>query len=379
MKQLTSREANAVLNAISALNVESDLNSLEARFTEALSRLISAEHYTFDFFDSLASRWDSGWNHPEGCYSQEVMVAFGLYFQEHPLLGNFLETGLCFPRKISDFMPTQKFQRLALYNECYRWVDTDAQITVGVPVSPNRILMTTANRKRKDFTESDRRALAALRPHLIANYQTAVALSKFEHQQKQLRGALEISDSGFVLLDQQARLVFMTKRARLWLKEYFSDWSETRSSLPDPVARWSTHYVRRITEPELSSPALPLEITRNGARLQIRLCINHASEQIVLVLEEEQTEICLKTLEVFSLTPREIEIMGWVLRGKTNNEIGFLCDISARTVQKHLEHIFQKFGVETRTAAALLVTEWLRDSSKPRANQLCVDSRCGEE
>ena len=360
MKQLTCREANAVLDAISALNVESHLDSLKTRFTAALSRLISAEHYTFDFFDSLASQWDSGWNHPEGCYSQEVMVAFGLYFHEHPLLNNFLETGLCSPRKISDFMPTQKFQQLALYNECYRWVDTDAQITVGVPVSPNRILLTTANRKRKDFTESDRRALAALRPHLIAGYQTAVALSKFEYQQKQLRGALEISDSGFVLLDQQGHLLFMTGRARVWLKKYFSDWIETRNSLPDPVARWSTHHIKRMAERELSMPVLPLEIAGNETRLQIRLCTNHASEQIVLVLEEERSETSLETLECFSLTTREKEVMGWVLRGKTNNEIGCLCDISPRTVQKHLEHIFQKFGVETRTAAALFVTERLR-------------------
>ena len=371
MKRLTSREANAVLDAISALNVESHLASLEARCSEALSRLIPAEHYTFDFFDSLASEWNSGWNHPEGCYSQQVMVAFGLHFHEHPLLDNFLETGLCSPRKISDFMPTRKFQQLALYSECYRWVDTDAQITVGLPVSSNRILLTTANRKRKDFTESDRRALAALRPHLFANYQTAVALSNFEHQQKQLCDALEISGSGFVLLDQQGRLLFMTGQARRWLKEYFSDWIEARNSLPDPVARWSTHYIKRTTVPELSMPALPLEIAGNGARLRIHFRTNHASEQIVLVLEEERSEICLKTLACFSLTPRETEIMGWVLRGKTNNEIGFLCDISPRTVQKHLEHIFQKFGVETRTAAALFVTDWLRMARTPKQIEQC--------
>ena len=365
MKRLTSREANAVLEAISALNVESHLDSLEARFSEALSRLISAEHYTFDFFDPLCSQWDSGWNHPEDCYTQKVMVAFGLYFHEHPLVGNFLETGLSSPRKISDFMPTRKFQQLALYNECYRWVDTDAQITVGLPVSPNRILLTTANRKRKDFTESDRRVLGALRPHLFATYQTAVALSRFEHQQKQLRGALEMSGSGFVLLDQQGCLVFMTGRARLWLREYFSDWIETRNSLPESVARWSTHFLKRSTEPELNVPVLPLEVAGDGARLQIHFCTNHTSEQIVLVLEEERNEICLKTLEYFSLTPRETEIMGWVLRGKTNNEIGLLCDISPRTVQKHLEHIFQKFGVETRTAAAVFVTEWLRKHRNP--------------
>jgi len=42
----------------------------------------------------------------------------------------------------------------------------------------------------------------------------------------------------------------------------------------------------------------------------------------------------------------------WVSRGKTNREISIILSISPRTVQKHLEHIFQKLGVETRTAAA---------------------------
>jgi len=42
-----------------------------------------------------------------------------------------------------------------------------------------------------------------------------------------------------------------------------------------------------------------------------------------------------------------------VAAGKTNGEIAAVLVISARTVQKHLEHIFQKLGVETRTAAAI--------------------------
>lgn len=46
-------------------------------------------------------------------------------------------------------------------------------------------------------------------------------------------------------------------------------------------------------------------------------------------------------------------MLALVAAGKTNGEIGSLLAISARTVQKHLEHIFEKLGVETRTSAAL--------------------------
>lgn len=52
------------------------------------------------------------------------------------------------------------------------------------------------------------------------------------------------------------------------------------------------------------------------------------------------------------LTEREHEVVTLVAMGKTNVEIGFLLHISARTVQKHLENIFRKLGVETRTALA---------------------------
>jgi DNA-binding NarL/FixJ family response regulator len=52
------------------------------------------------------------------------------------------------------------------------------------------------------------------------------------------------------------------------------------------------------------------------------------------------------------LTARESEVLLWVGRGKTNRDIAEILGMSPRTVNKHLEHIFAKLGVETRTAAA---------------------------
>lgn len=53
------------------------------------------------------------------------------------------------------------------------------------------------------------------------------------------------------------------------------------------------------------------------------------------------------------LTLREAEVMRWLARGKTDAEIAALLSISPRTVQKHLEHVYVKLGVETRTAAVM--------------------------
>jgi DNA-binding CsgD family transcriptional regulator len=53
------------------------------------------------------------------------------------------------------------------------------------------------------------------------------------------------------------------------------------------------------------------------------------------------------------LTMRETEVMRWLSFGKTDADIAALLSISPRTVNKHLEHIYQKLGVETRTAAVM--------------------------
>ena len=55
----------------------------------------------------------------------------------------------------------------------------------------------------------------------------------------------------------------------------------------------------------------------------------------------------------YGLTPRESEVLAWVAKGKTNADVGAILQMSDRTVQKHLAHIYQKLGVETRTTATV--------------------------
>jgi DNA-binding NarL/FixJ family response regulator len=56
--------------------------------------------------------------------------------------------------------------------------------------------------------------------------------------------------------------------------------------------------------------------------------------------------------QAFSLTAREAEVLLWISRGKSNRDIGEILGISPRTVNKHLEQVFVKLGVENRAAAA---------------------------
>ena len=58
-----------------------------------------------------------------------------------------------------------------------------------------------------------------------------------------------------------------------------------------------------------------------------------------------------RSLKSMGLTERETEVLTWVAEGKSNRDVATILGIRSVTVKKHLEHIFQKMGVETRTAA----------------------------
>lgn len=67
-------------------------------------------------------------------------------------------------------------------------------------------------------------------------------------------------------------------------------------------------------------------------------------------------------MQAFGLMQCESEVLYWVIRGKTNRDIGDILGTSPRTVNKHMEHVFAKLGVETRTATASLATSKMRSA-----------------
>jgi DNA-binding NarL/FixJ family response regulator len=70
-------------------------------------------------------------------------------------------------------------------------------------------------------------------------------------------------------------------------------------------------------------------------------------------------------LEALGPSPREAEILNWLAQGKSNAEIGLILGISVTTVKKHLVHIYQKLGVESRHAATLMALEVLARQDNP--------------
>ncbi len=86
--------------------------------------------------------------------------------------------------------------------------------------------------------------------------------------------------------------------------------------------------------------------------ITIEYCGRVSASEFLLVMEPATVQPADLQAGAHGLTPREAEVLEWVAAGKTNRDIALILAISPRTVTKHLERIFVKLGVETRTAAA---------------------------
>lgn len=102
-------------------------------------------------------------------------------------------------------------------------------------------------------------------------------------------------------------------------------------------------------------PALGNVLTLTGLDYPLTLKMMGATEQkeVLLKLEDgdKPTGPALLKIEL-NLTDRESEVLHWIANGKTNREVAEILEMSPRTVNKHLEQIFPKLGVENRTSAA---------------------------
>lgn len=105
----------------------------------------------------------------------------------------------------------------------------------------------------------------------------------------------------------------------------------------------------------------PVRIEEVQARLvtHVRNARTMRDAQALAQRTHELQDADLNRLLEAALTPRETEVVTWLARGKTNRDIAEILGMSHRTVNKHLEHIFEKLGVETRAAAAALVSRTL--------------------
>ena len=129
--------------------------------------------------------------------------------------------------------------------------------------------------------------------------------------------------------------------------------------LPDDIRTWA---VRAAADPQ--SGRTPVPLTLPGIPTQV-LEISYVGqigpdEFLLRVISADAAEPENLLKERLGVTRREAEVLLWLGRGKSNRDIGEILQLSPRTVNKHLEQIFTKLGVENRTAATAVAMKALQ-------------------
>jgi DNA-binding CsgD family transcriptional regulator len=351
MERARQRDLESLLLYLRGLYSYRDSEELTAHVVSTLPEVVPSESTSYNEVDLRSGQvwWvtkpDLFSGFPEGGQIFERQV------NEHPIIAHHQKTGDGRAAKISDFLTLRQFHRLGLYNEFYRRLETERQMAVILPAPAPLVIGVAVNRSGRDFSERERLLLNLLRPHLAQAYHNAQAATRLKQEFAHVSQAVEASNRGVISLKGKDRVQWCTEQARQWLSEYFEP-SRRVDYLPETLQRWIEHQWSLLSEGnDVPPPRRPLVLERAGKRLVVRLVADPSEDLLLLVLEEQPSPFSGGSLESLGLTRREAEILLWIVRGKTNKEIASGLYISPLTVRKHLEHVYQKLGVESRTEA----------------------------
>lgn len=356
MERLEGRAFVALLDCLRQLYALQSLDAFCVNVLSLLPNVVPSEVTVYNEVNPRKQRIHWIEAPPVTDKSPGLKQTFERHLAEHPVLAYHLRNRDGPVLKISDFLTRSQWHRLALYNEFFRRVGMEHELVAAVPTRPPLKIGITLHRSRADFTERDRLCLTLLRPHLIQAYRNAEAVTETQRELALLREGMGALERGVIVLTREGRVRRLTARARQWLVEYFGSPSWQGDRLPEALRRWVRHQEAGLAaRDDAPPPRQPLVVEQEGTRLVVRLVSD--SGQSLLLLEEQRTELHPASLAPLGLSRREAEVLTWVAQGKTNAEIATILGTRPRTVAKHLERIYQKLGVETRTAAARVALE----------------------
>ncbi len=180
---------------------------------------------------------------------------------------------------------------------------------------------------------------------LLARMRVHLANARASHRS---RLALDVAGRRIVALDMQAAVLWCTPQAGALLAQIDPDWSEEAQHLPLPLYEAARRMLREPARPgttvctTIGDRDIEMAPIRGERPDELLIRIREVREGADIAYFQQQTE----------LTQREAEVLLWISHGKSNRTISEILGISPRTVNKHLQQIFNKLGVETRAAAA---------------------------
>jgi DNA-binding response OmpR family regulator len=170
------------------------------------------------------------------------------------------------------------------------------------------------------------------------------------------RAALDVSGRTLFAVDYRGRIIWATPQAQKLLVQ--NDSYNNAPQLPAPWLDWLERMQQSSATPK-SPPSTPFRDNKHRLQYMGRL---NADQFLLRLTRETSSNSPAEFSKELGLTSREGEVLSWLSKGKTNRDIAQILELSPRTVDKHLEQIYAKLGVENRTAAAAVANASQRNS-----------------
>jgi CheY-like chemotaxis protein/DNA-binding CsgD family transcriptional regulator len=201
--------------------------------------------------------------------------------------------------------------------------------------------------------------------YLVKPISPPEVLARVESHLKQAfnfqRAEMALNNSPFAVMtvSKEGLVTWLPESGKNWLAEYAKRIGATNpiqvgGLLPLALASW----LQSQPFTEENKESTNFESSHQGVHFSIKRTVCQHTGEYLLLMEKHSKEWDLESLRhSLSLTFREAEILMWISRGKTNKEMGVILGTSPRTINKHLEHIFEKLGVVTRAAAVSMALQ----------------------
>lgn len=330
MTRLSTSDLEALLAFLGEANSVDGPEPFPRSLLASLRRLVPGEFVTYCELDRVRKVGIWAESDPADEDDGPGLETYWRLRHQHPVCHFEDTTGNFRALKISDFLSRAELRRREIYWEYLHFWGVEYELIVGLdaPLSHTKVFLFDRT-GRRDFTERDRAVLDLLRPHLARIYETA----KVRRTAREALALLERTHAALVVLEGADRVAYATPEAQRLLATYFYT---SGSCLSQDVVEWLREQ-RRALSPE------PLTVERGGGSVVVHLVEGS------LLLEEQR--------EASRLTERESEILDLVAVGKTNAEIAEALWIAPGTVRKHLENVYEKLEVHSRTAAVAKLRE----------------------
>jgi DNA-binding response OmpR family regulator/DNA-binding CsgD family transcriptional regulator len=171
------------------------------------------------------------------------------------------------------------------------------------------------------------------------------------------RLALGLAGRSLVALGTGGTIIWCTPQAESLFAQVDPEWRPDRNTLPTALV---APLRQLLVDPSQTFTSSRTEV--NGLEIEFALLDSARPGETLIRVTEVREDGKIAVLQKHNgLTRREAEVLLWVSYGKTNKTISEILDISPRTVNKHLEQVFRKLGVETRAAATAIAVRYLSD------------------